>query len=285
MKTKIPFILCILYPCFLGAQVPPVTSGIFSFTEKINIPDRYEIGPGQLTKDGAHFIIGLLQGDFSEEVNMESNIFLAGTSAGDTSLINLGLPNAPDSIRYFQCSASDHEKILVFVTNPYTGWAQNELGISEMQPDGSYSNVRVLDEVNDTAVSDAYPWISGDGLRLYYSHDFRLFQTQRTATGNRFEKPVPVAFTGDIQIDIVSCWLTQDEKTIFFIANNTIYRAYRKSITEPFSFPQVMTDEFKNFYFISGISFSPAGKDLYLYYSDETTQSILKYHLKKGKAW
>ncbi|MBK8342058.1 MAG: hypothetical protein IPL12_01295 [Bacteroidetes bacterium] len=72
---------------------------------------------------------------------------------------------------------------------------------------------------------------------------------------------------------------------MFIIANNRIYYASRKSTSEPFSFPALFTDEFKSFYFISGLSFAPDRKTMVLYYSTEDKQTIVRYQLKKGKAW
>ena len=64
-----------------------------------------------------------------------------------------------------------------------------------------------------------------------------------------------------------------------------IYKSTRKSKTDPFSLPTLFTKEFKDFYFIAGLSFLGDKKTMYIYYSDEETQEILIYKLKDGKAW
>lgn len=285
MRTKLPLILCIFYSVTALAQPKFNTNGLFTFTGEVRIPSSFEIGPGQLTKKGTQFIVGLTDGDLEEQSNLTSNIYLIDPFHAEQPMIRMGLPNAPDSVRYYQCSASKNEAVLVYVVNPFGGWADNQLGIAEKQPDGSYSKARELKEVNDSLLSDAYPWISPDGLDLFFSRDFKLFHSSRTAAGAAFNTPEPVKFLGDIQLEIISCWLTPDQKSMFFIANNTIYRSTRKSADQPFSFPELYTQEFKDFYFIAGLSFTPKGKDMILYYSDETSQSIIRYHLKKGKAW
>ena len=143
----------------------------------------------------------------------------------------------------------------------------------------------MLDEINDPALSDAYPWVSGDGNRLFYSRDFKLFFTERSGPEAKFNTPVLVDFEGDVELEVVSCWLTPDEKNLFIIANNQIYKSTRKSKTDPFSLPTLFTKEFKDFYFIAGLSFLGDKKTMYIYYSDEETQEILIYKLKDGKAW
>ena len=287
MNVKLPLILCFLYCSALSAQSKYNTTGRFTFSGTLNIPDKYECGPGQLTKDGSHFILGLTEGDFENVFDLLSNIYLYNLEAapGAVDIKSFGLPAAVDSIRYFQCSASENEETLVYVVNEMGGWNDNDLGLATKKPDGTYTKTRMLDEINDPGVSDAYPWVSADGKRLFYCRDFKLFFTELNEPDNKFNTPVLVDFKGDVQLEIVSCWLTPDEKNMFIIANNQIYRSSRKSRSDPFSLPELFTNEFKEFYFIAGLSFSSDKKTMYIYYSDEETQQILIYKLKEGKAW
>lgn len=287
MNTKLPLILCFFYSVALSAQSNYNTTGLFSFTGALSIPEKYECGPGQLTKDDGRFIMGLTEGDFENVYDLVSNIYVYDlrAPAGANVISNFNLPSAPDSIRYFQCSASEKEETLVYVVNIMGGWNDNQLGIAEKQADGSYGNARMLTEVNDPGLSDAYPWLSADGLRLFYCRDFKLYQTSRNSAADSFNTPAAVKFEGEVQLEIVSSWLTPDEKTMFLVANNQIYKCTRKSKGTIFSFPQLFTNEFKEFFFIAGLSFTGDKKTMYIYYSDEETQQILTYKLKEGKAW
>lgn len=271
----------------LSAQSKYTTTGLFAYSGALSIPQKYECGPGQLTKDGSHFILGLTEGDFENVFDLLSNIYLYDlhASTGTDAIKSFGLPAAFDSIRYFQCSGSENEQTLVYVVNEMGGWNDNDLGLAEKKADGTYTKTRMLDEINDPALSDAYPWVSGDGNRLFYSRDFKLFFTERSGPEAKFNTPVLVDFEGDVELEVVSCWLTPDEKNLFIIANNQIYKANRKSKTDPFSLPTLFTKEFKDFYFIAGLSFLGDKKTMYIYYSDEETQEILIYKLKDGKAW
>lgn len=287
MNVKLPLILCFFYCSALSAQSKYTTTGRFAFSGTLSIPDKYECGPGQLTKDGSHFILGLTEGDFENVFDLLSNIYLYNLNAapGTEVIKSFGLPAAVDSIRYFQCSGSENEETLVYVVNEMGGWNDNDLGLAKKQPDGTYTKTRMLDEINDPGLSDAYPWVSGDGKRLFYCRDFKLNFTELNGIDNKFNTPVLVDFEGDVQLEIVSCWLTPDEKNMFIIANNQIYKASRKSRSDPFSLPELFTSEFKEFYFIAGLSFTSDKKTMYIYYSDEETQQILIYKLKEGKAW
>ena len=271
MNVKLPLILCFFYCATLSAQSKYTTTGLFAFAGALPIPEKYECGPGQLTKDGSHFILGLTEGDFENVFDLLSNIYLYDlkAAAGGDVIKSFGLPAALDSIRYYQCSASENEQTLVYVINVMGGWNDNDLGLAEKKPDGTYTKTRMLDEINDPGLSDAYPWISGDGNRLFYCRDFKLYFTERTDKNVNFNAPVLVDFEGDVQLEIVSCWLTPDEKNLFIIANNQIYKSERKSKSEPFSLPALFTKEFKDFYFIAGLSFTSDKKTMYIYYSDK----------------
>ncbi len=287
MNVKLPLILCFFYCSTLSAQSKYTTIGLFNFAGALPIPDKYECGPGQLTKDGGHFILGLTEGDFENGFDLLSNIYLYNLKLPSETpdIKNFGLPAAVDSIRYFQCSGSQKEQTLIYVVNEMGSWNDNDLGLAEKKSDGSYTKTRMLNEINDPALSDAYPWISADGKRLFYCRDFKLFYTERIDNNTIFNNPVPLDFEGEVLLEIVSCWLTPDEKNLFIIANNQIYKSSRRSRSDPFSFPELFTNEFKDFFFIAGMSFMSDKKTMYLYYSDEDTQQILTYKLKNGKAW
>lgn len=287
MKAKLPLIICFFYSVTAFSQSQFLTNGLFSYVDTLKIPNTYEIGPGQLTKSGDHFILGLLDGELEDYVNLMSDIYAIdlNPTANDKKIQPFNLPNAPDSVRYFQCSASNKEEVVVYVSNLFAGWNDNDLAIAVKQADGSYRKTRMLTELNDPLESDAYPWLSPDGLHIYYNRNFKILYAERNSIQDSFSAPVEIKFDGQVNLEIVSSWLSEDEKNMFIIANNRIYYASRKSTSEPFSFPALFTDEFKSFYFISGLSFAPDRKTMVLYYSTEDKQTIVRYQLKKGKAW
>ncbi len=285
--VKVSLIICFFYAWPAMAQSPYATQGKFTFRRALAVPETFEIGPGQLSKDGDAFIVGLIDGDLENLVELHSDLYAYNVSPdappAPITAFNLNIPI--DSMRAFQVTASKNEEHLVFVVNAYSGWNDNELAIASKQPNGSYGPVQLLSNLNDPLMSDAYPWISGDGMRLYYTRNFKLLYTERTSADAAFSDPVDVRFAGEVQLEIMSVWLSPDERSLFLVANNRIYRSQRKSSADIFSLPELYTDEFKDLYFISGVSFAPDKKNMYLYYSDEQTQQILHYQLTKGKAW
>lgn len=286
-SVKLLLIICFFTALPAFAQTQLNTKGLFTFVRVLPIPSDFEIGPGQINKDGSSFFVGLTDGDLENMEDLHSDVYRVNVTSDVNAIPITGLeiPNAIDSLRFFQASASDNDACIVFVVNAWAGWNDNELAIVKRQPSGAFGGMRMLTEVNKEHFSDAYPWLSGDANRLYFSQDFKLMYSERSSPDSLFSSPKPVDFVGDVQLEIVSAWLPPDEKSIFLLANNRIYKSTRKSTTEPFSFPALWTDEFKDFYFVAGLSFAPDKKTMYIYHSDETSQHILQYQLSKGKAW
>lgn len=215
--VKLPLIILFLYAGGLVAQSTFSTKGIFTFVNQLNIPASFEVGPGQISKDGNTFMLGLIDGDLENMVDLHSDLYFYNLKVANAALPlqACNLSNPVDSMRLFQASASDNADYMVFVVNAYAGWNDNELGIVSKQSDGTYSKITLLNELNDTMVSDAYPWLSADAKRIYYSRDFRLMYAERSSTDSSFSAPVPVDFVGDVQLEIVSVWLSADEKKYF----------------------------------------------------------------------
>ena len=286
-SVKVSLFICFLYVFDSNGQSPYETQGKFAFRDTLTIPAQYEIGPGQLNKNGTAYLVGLISGNLEDQVDLKSDLYhiYLNRHTQTSPPEELHLPNPPDSLRIFQATASDNEEQLVFVVNAYSGWNDNELAIAVKDGNNHYSKIQPLSGLNDPIQSDAYPWLSGDGLRLYFTRNYTLMYSERTSTENLFESPVPVVFTGSVQLEIVSVWLSPNEKTLFLIGDNRIYKATRSSRSKPFSLPELFTDEFKDFYFVSGLSFCPDKKNMYIYHTDGETHRILHYILKKGKAW
>lgn len=74
--------------------------------------------------------------------------------------------------------------------------------------------VRPLTEVNGTAAENGYPYLSGDGLRLYcIEHDTGYYVYSRATTADTF------AYKKSIGISLLApngIWLSPDEKSIFY---------------------------------------------------------------------
>ena len=111
-----------------------------------------------------------------------------------------------------------------------------------------YDHLRELHEITQLADNNAYPWISADGYRLYFSSDqdkgkYNLYMATRPYGFGHFGDihPLDVNIPGILNM---SCWLTNDELEIFFITKydsvnewNLMYSA-RDDVSEPFGFAQ-----------------------------------------------
>lgn len=98
----------------------------------------------------------------------------------------------------------------------------------------TYDSVRVLSEINDPADADAYPWISGDGLRLYYTsgaNNNQLAYTSRPNVNSLFGTPAILPITVSSPS---SYWLSANELDVYICTNSQLYHATRTSTGSSF---------------------------------------------------
>jgi len=116
----------------------------------------------------------------------------------------------------------------------------------------AYDSVRDLAEINHPSFPDAFPWISSDGLRLYYSggiNGSELQFTQRADLNSFFDPPVTISIpVVNTTTDPVSYWLSADELDIYCCKSTSVYYAHRTSVSSAFNTAIIIS--------LSGISFS-----------------------------
>ena len=71
--------------------------------------------------------------------------------------------------RISSLSATSDEKVVVFVGNETGQENGEELYTAIRTVLGRYDNIRKVDEINSEDIADISPWISDDGLRLYFT--------------------------------------------------------------------------------------------------------------------
>ena len=146
------------------------------------------------------------------------------------------------------------------------------------------TTLRALSEINSTAQADAYPWISGDGLRLYYTNGLTtnsaLFYAQRTSTSNLFS----LSYVFNIPSNSNSTnthnfWLSTNELDVYFSDfTNRIYHAQRNNIVANFGHADSILlhhGTALNQRVIYGISFDSSHQHLYA--SSPNVDSLLIY--------
>ncbi len=133
-----------------------------------------------------------------------------------------------------------------------------------------YADTRALSEINTAGVGDAYPWISSDGLRLYYingfdAYNFALYYSERANVDSPFQTPTLVP------INVVtpkSIWLSENELEAYvttFVSGGILFYYQRNSIVEPFGAPEEIFLNGITLGSIAGASLNSTQTELILY--------------------
>jgi hypothetical protein len=223
------------------------------------------VNPGQLSKDGLHYIFSITNGS-------RSRIYVLNRPDTESAFSHLELIQGRinDTLimqKNIQPTLSADGNTIVFVRNSTSSWGDNDLYIAVRQTfEMRFDSLRALTEINAPDKADAYPWLSPDGLRLYYTRadvDDRIYFTERSSTDQLFQSPLPVSipYEGDIR----SAWLTDDEKTILFTSSGAILKSTLIA-PQTFDTPTVVVAEDAVASFVSGPSY--CNNELYFFKSN-----------------
>ncbi len=275
MRVKILlFAVTYLMAFMCSGQEEFQTFGKFRFVKAYQFPDNYTPGPPQHLSFTDSLLISLT---YEDDDTLYTGLYLMGTDVANPLPRKLPVPQLEGYPQYLQATMAGNPFVIVLVVNRYGGWIINDIAMTKQLADGMFTTPVLLDNLNDPSESDAYPFLSADGQRLYFLQNERLMVATRNNNG--FGNLQEVPFKGLMEMPILSVWMDRKEKTIWMVSNNRIYTATRKKRDAPFSLPDLFTAEFETFPFISGISFNRQQKDMYLYYSDDEPV-ILHYQLK-----
>lgn len=156
-------------------------------------------------------------------------------------------------------------------------------------------SIRTIEGIKQNYVSGAYPWLSPDGLRLYYTWcgDSRgFYMSVRESISEPFGSPLQLNLMPDDN-DHIACWLTDDELTAYFVMDRPVdstttalYRAERSARDRPFSRPVRIALQGRVRGFVSAPSLTADREYLYLYNkSPEGTARILEFRRTKKNAY
>lgn len=121
-----------------------------------------------------------------------------------------------------------------------------------------WPETRFTKNINGSSRCEAYPWISSDGLRLYFTSNRdgghgNIYFSERNSVSEPFEKVTKVFNTEKNQYYAAS--LTADELTMYLtLEGYTLYIAERKSRSEPFGTPRAIPELKERKLFGPGIS-------------------------------
>lgn len=127
--------------------------------------------------------------------------------------------------------------------------------------------------VNTTSQAQSYPWISDDALRVYYTHDVNMYMASRKSALEPFSAGKNIM--PDLELTIISGWLTPDELTIYFATqSSSLYVAHRASRQDNFN-------EYQLVKFINApegslfdASFTPDMNELFMYNNSNKEQIV-----------
>jgi hypothetical protein len=166
------------------------------------------------------------------------------------------LSSASSTARDQQPSLTADELTLFFARDSTT----NIYVSTRSDPQASFNTPVAVDSVNGSEVTiyDDSPWISADGLTLYFAStrtgnfNYELYQATRASPSAPFDTPSILAGLTSIGNDSMPV-VRGDGLELFFASNreqvmypegytNDIYRATRASLSEAFGAPSVVTE-------------------------------------------
>jgi hypothetical protein len=120
-------------------------------------------------------------------------------------------------------------------------------------------------------MAESYPWLSKDGLRVYFTKQkgssITFHFAERASINEKFGAPVKL----DIEVaDInnnMSCYLTNDEKEIFILSGDKIYTASRGTTKEKFGTLVEIAAASGNNGFMNGIALTDNKSEMFVFNS------------------
>lgn len=141
-----------------------------------------------------------------------------------------------------------------------------------------FEDVRALSEIN-SGVGDSYPWISADGLRLYYSNgngsNNNILYSERIDVNSNFSTPTIVQLINPGEI--ISMWLSADELDAYVCVDpfsNKLLYYHRVTNNSPFGAPTQITLQGVAFTYFTGASLDASQNELYLYMSPKVIRKF-----------
>ncbi len=254
----------------------------FKYTGTVNTGNEVMPLIGQLSKDGLKLYFT------SQNFRGEKQLYVMkrgkpGESFGNPARLNGSVNDAEYDI--IMPAISGDEKIMVFVNSTDGTQKGNDLYISTREDEqanndlhtaqgegggAAFGNIRPLDEINDPEMSDSYPWLSNDGLRIYFTRqkgsEITFYFSKRESPDEKFSKPRKVDFTLPKISNNMSCFLSADELEIFALSGDKIYHAARENVFGKFSAPIEIGQSSGNGY-MSGITMTQDNSELFVFNS------------------
>ncbi len=247
----------------------PAADSRFDFRYSGVVNTGPEVMPlvGQLSKDGnkLYFTSQNMRG------SKQLYVMARGKQSEDfgkpTRLTGVGNDEGYDIV---MPSLNGDESQMIFVSSVDGTQKGNDLYMAE-KIDGGFVNIRSLDELNDATMAESYPWLSKDGLRVYFTKQkgssITFHFAERASINEKFGTPVKLDIdVADINNNM-SCYLTNDEKEIFILSGDKIYTASRGTTKEKFGTPVEIAAASGNNGFMNGIALADNKSEMFVFNS------------------
>jgi len=250
-------------------STPNVATRSFEFQPAGQVEVGTEMMPliGQLSKDGRNMYLtgqnhqGKKQLYKMSRTQLGASFNLPEKIAGE---INSG------KYDIIMPTVSKDEQTMVFVHSANGMQSGNDLFVTTKGENGEYTNIRPLDEINDPNVSDSYPWLSSDGLRIYFTkqHGSKItfYTAERSSLEGTFTKPAEMGVTLPKVNNNMSCYLSSDETEFYALSGESIYYAARRTGKDKFSLPVEIANTSSSGY-LSGITITDDASEMFVYNS------------------
>lgn len=131
-------------------------------------------------------------------------------------------------------------------------------------------SIRPLSEINNPLNADCFPWISGDGLRLYFvsgADTNKLMFCSRNNINSYFNTPTTIPGLNYPQQNACSYWLSSNELDLYILGGSAMTFSYsnRTTTSSSFSTPISMSLLGSNINLLQGPSLDITQNELFLY--------------------
>lgn len=248
-----------------GEKEPETPAFNFKFTGELELPEGFVPLNGQVSKDGQRLYVAV-EREISNEVYVLNRDEETGKFS-EPKLLSGILSDA--SLSIVSVTVSADEKTMIFVSSPDRTQQGNDLYIAtRTDKDNDFADVRKLHEISDPMISDCYPWLSPDGLRLYFTKQkgsqVHIYEAGRTNPNEKFISTRKLDLDIPIMNNNMSAMLTNDELQMFVVSDNEVFYTTRYTIDNEFS-PVSQIADADVMSYINGMTMTPDMAELYIF--------------------
>jgi len=141
--------------------------------------------------------------------------------------------------------------------------------------------IKYQHQINEPGVAEAYPWISADALRMYFTKNNEIYTSERNGRYEEFGKPRKVDMEKNNNYN--NAWLTNDELTMYCTNSSTILVFDRTDQYSRFVYRSSFNVKEYIDGFISAACFTPDMQTMMVYNSSKIQQLVFFNMSPDGK--